>query len=129
MATVVSAPKDPLVGRRVGDRYELQSFIGAGSMGRVYRGRHLSLPRTVAIKVLHGSYQSDRALVARFHREAEAANRIRHPNTVEILDFGEEPDGLLYIVMEFLEGRNLHKMLDEEGLPPLERMTEWMSQL
>ncbi len=83
-------------------------------MGAVYRARQIALEKTVAIKVLHGEHAHDATFAARFHREAKAASRLNHPNSMQVVDFGAEPDGLLYIAMEYLDGRSLHRVLREE---------------
>ena len=84
-------------------------------MGAVYRARQVDLDTTVAIKVLHPELMAETTFAARFKREAKAASRIDHPNSMRVLDYGQEPDGLLYIAMEFLEGKNLHRILHEQA--------------
>ena len=74
-------------------------------MGQVYRARQIALEKTVALKVLHPELAGDATFAARFHREAKAASRLDHPNSMRVLDFGAEPDGMLYIAMEYLDGR------------------------
>jgi len=119
---------DPVLGRVIGGKYEIQSLLGGGGMGKVYKARHRALDKIIAIKVLHGVYQSDAKFAQRFEREALAASKLDHPNGMQVLDFGREPDGLLYIAMEFLAGKDLHKVLLTEGLPSLERTVDIMSQ-
>src|SRR5690242_15803572 len=101
---------DPCVGRTIGDRYEIGELIGVGGMGRVHRGLQRSLDRPVAIKFIHPHLLSSDTAAARFMMEARAASRLRHPNVVNIYDFGRtSPDemGELYLVMELLHGSNL----------------------
>src|SRR5579859_4957331 len=105
---------EQLVGRVLAGKFVIESLIGSGAMGAVFRARQVALEKTVAIKVLHGEHADDPAFAARFHREAKAASRLNHPNSIQVLDFGAEPDGLLYIAMEFLDGRSLHKVLRED---------------
>ena len=105
---------DPLIGRTIAGKFEIESFVGSGAMGAVYRARQTSLEKTVAIKVLHQENARDLTFAARFQREAKAASRLSHANSLAVLDYGEEADGLLYIVMEYLDGRNLHQVLREE---------------
>lgn len=106
---------DPLVGRVLANKMEVEALLGEGAMGRVYRARHLSLDKTVAIKVLHKELNTDKSIVGRFKAEARGASRLTHPNAVQILDFGVDgPDGLLYIAMEFLEGEDMSKILARE---------------
>ncbi len=84
-------------------------------MGSVYRARQAGLDKIVAIKVLHRELLAEPTFATRFKREATSASRIDHPSSLRVLDFGEEPDGLLYIAMEYLEGRTLFKVLREEA--------------
>lgn len=110
---------DPLIGRTIGDKYRIDALLGSGAMGRIYRSEHSALERTVALKVLHPHLTYNESLVHRFLREARAASRLSHPNIVTLLDFGQDAeDGLLYLVMEHLEGRSLQSFIDDDG--PLE---------
>jgi serine/threonine protein kinase len=104
-----------MAGREIGGRYRILAKLGEGGMGAVYRGEQMSLKRTVAIKLLRPELSADAALVRRFNTEAELAARLSHPNTVNIYDFGQEPDGTLYIVMELVDGRSLRQVLTAEG--------------
>src|ERR1019366_5814178 len=108
------AGHEELVGRTIAGKYVVEGLIGTGAMGAVFRARQMALEKTVAIKVMHGEHASDPAFAARFHREAKAASRLNHPNSIQILDFGAEADGLLYIAMEYLDGRSLHALLRDE---------------
>jgi serine/threonine-protein kinase len=84
-------------------------------MGIVYRARQLALDRTVALKVLHRELAADEGFAERFWREAKAASRLDHPNSIRVIDFGQEPDGLLYLVMEYVEGCDLFELIMERG--------------
>lgn len=106
---------EALVGRTIAGKFLVEAPIGAGAMGAVFRARQIALEKTVAIKVLHGEHAGDASFVARFQREAKAASRLNHPNSMQVIDFGAEPDGLLYIAMEYLDGRSLHRVLRDEG--------------
>lgn len=86
-----------LIGRTIAGKFVVEELLGAGAMGAVYRARQIALEKTVAIKVLHGEHAHDATFAARFHREAKAASRLNHPNSMQVVDFGAEPDGLLYI--------------------------------
>ncbi len=108
------AGHDLLVGRTIAGKYVVENLIGSGAMGAVFRARQVALEKTVAIKVMHGEHADDPAFAGRFHREAKAASRLNHPNSIQVLDFGAEPDGLLYIAMEYLDGRSLHHVLRDE---------------
>lgn len=118
------ASKDPLVGRTIAGSYVVLDLVGVGGMGRVYRAEQRMLGRTVAIKVVHPHLLSDEQSVARFYNEAKAASRLNHPNSVSIIDFGRTDDGILYLVMEFLQGRDLARMIREDGALPLPRICE-----
>lgn len=105
-----------LLGRVLGGKIEVQSFLGGGGMGAVFRAHHRTLDKAVAVKVLAQRGEADALRSARFAREAQATARFDHPNAVRILDFGEDgPDGLLYLVMELLDGRDLDQILRRVG--------------
>jgi len=99
--------QDPLLGRTVGGRYRLISRLGAGGMSAVYLARHVMIDRLMAIKTLRRDLAKDPIQRDRFIREARAVNRINHANIVEITDFGETDDGLVYLVMEYVPGESL----------------------
>jgi eukaryotic-like serine/threonine-protein kinase len=119
---------DLLVGRMLAGKYKLERKLGEGGMGAVYRARQVALEKTIAVKVMHKELASDPMFAARFHREAKAASRLDHANSIDIHDFGEEPDGLLYIAMEFLDGRDLLAIVEEEGSMPAARIVDILSQ-
>ncbi len=118
-----------LVGRTIGGRYAIDALVGEGAMGAVYRASQIVLGTTVAVKVLHRPLHADPTFTSRFLEEARAASRINHPGSVRVLDFGEEPDGLLYIVMEYLDGRPLDQVLAAEGPLPSPRIVDIASQI
>ncbi|WP_205633933.1 protein kinase domain-containing protein [Labilithrix luteola] len=121
---------DPLLSRKINDgKYVIESLIGSGAAGAVYKAQHRELRRTVAIKVLHPHYQKDPHFMKGFRGEALAASQLDHPNVMRVLDFGQEPDGLVYIVMEYLSGRTLQNRLDEERRLAPERALELMIQV
>jgi serine/threonine protein kinase len=126
---VSSISIDPLLGRAVAGKYEIRELLGTGAMGKVYRAYHSGLDKMVAIKVLIRIPGVEEAQARRFRAEARAASRLEHPNSVQILDFGEEPDGLQYIVMELLEGIDLQQLVAEQGPLPTERVAWIMSQV
>ncbi|MBS2011325.1 MAG: serine/threonine protein kinase [Deltaproteobacteria bacterium] len=114
-----------LKGRALADgRFVLESLLGGGASGEVYRAMHTMLRRPVAVKVLHPTLQLSQDYCARFYAEALAASQLDHRNVLRILDYGQEPDGLLYIVMELLDGKNLERILEETGPLPLERLVD-----
>jgi serine/threonine protein kinase len=97
-------------GSLLAGRYQLESRIGSGAYGTVYRAQHLELRATVAVKVLQTGPGASARAVERFRREGISACRVRHPNAVSVLDFGTTPSGVAYLVMEYLEG---HSLLEE----------------
>ncbi len=107
--------EDPLLGRTLDDKYRLDERLDGGGMGTVYRGMHLLIDRPVAIKVLNQRYAEDKTAQERFRLEARAAGRVRHINAIAVTDFGRTSDGLLYAVMELLEGRSLQDVLARES--------------
>ena len=109
---------DPFVGRTLDEKYIVEERLGAGGMGAVYRARHLSMDRPVAIKFLHQRFMEDESARTRFQTEARAAVKLRHANAVSVTDFGQTAEGVIYIVMELLEGRTLREILSREA--PLE---------
>ncbi|MBI3653290.1 MAG: protein kinase [Acidobacteria bacterium] len=105
---------DALLGKTVDGRYTLEKCLGRGGMGAVYRARHNKLPKYFAIKVLLPGIASDRLLVDRFKKESIIVAQIKHPNVVAVQDCGETADGLLYMVMDYIEGQSLRSWLDNE---------------
>jgi eukaryotic-like serine/threonine-protein kinase len=101
-------------GQVLGSRYEIRECIGSGGMGAIYAARRIHIGDTVAVKVLRPEVVHDTQSRERFQREARAAARLHHPNAVVVHDFGQDPDGTTYIVMELLEGRSLRQFLSEE---------------
>ena len=102
--------------------YEIQSLVGAGGMGEVYRAHDSRLNRTVAIKVLPASFSADRDRLQRFAQEARAAAALNHPNILSIFDIGEEK-GAPYVVSELLEGETLRERLRNVARPSEGRST------
>jgi len=96
--------------------YEIKKLLGSGGMGAVYKGRQKSLDRPVAIKILSATLdESDQGFAERFKNEARALAKLKHPCIVGVYDFGTAADGLLYIVMEFIDGTDVAKMIAKEG--------------
>jgi serine/threonine-protein kinase len=125
------APKDTdLTGRSIaGGKLVLSARLGSGGVGAVYRATHRDLNKEVAVKVLRDGVQSDLEFCQRFHAEARAASSLDHPNLIRVFDFGQEPDGLLYISMEFIKGGSLQDVLDNEKRLTTERATAIMIQV
>jgi eukaryotic-like serine/threonine-protein kinase len=107
-----------MIGEQFGN-YRSISLLGEGGMGAVYLAEHPGIGRRVAVKVLHKNYTRDEHLLARFLNEARAANAIRHPNIIEILDSGMLADGTPFLVMELLEGESLGVRLRQTGALPI----------
>ena len=110
-------PDDPLSGRVLSGRYRLTEVLGRGGMGAVYRAHHILMDKPVAVKVLRQELASDTEAVARFHREARSASRLDHDHIIRVTDFGQTDDGLLFLVMELLDGENLAQVLRRGPLP------------
>jgi serine/threonine-protein kinase len=115
LAALVRKPQDPLVGKVIDNKYVVLERIGTGAMGSIYKAEHRALSKQIALKVLHRHLLTEESHVKRFHREAKAASRLNHPNAIAMLDFGQTEDGLSYIAMEFLPGRDLCRVLFDEG--------------
>ena len=105
---------ESLLGQQVGS-YQIQSLLGAGGMGVVYKGRDVRLNRSVAIKVLPADKVSDPERKRRFIQEARAASALNHPNIITIYDIGNE-SGIDFIVMEYVEGKTLDQRIPRKGM-------------
>jgi serine/threonine-protein kinase len=125
---VPEVPADPTIGRTIAGKFAVERRLGAGAMGVVYLAKQLALEKTVAIKVLHRELAVDETFAQRFRREARAASRLDHPNSIRVYDFGEEPDGLLYIAMEYVQGCDLFALISEHGPPPPASVVDLLSQ-
>ena len=127
----VALERDPdsLVGTTLSGKYRIDARLNEGGMGTVYRGTHVLMDKTVAIKVLRSSLAADEKIVARFSREARAASRISHPNALTVTDFGEDESGHVFLVMEFLSGKTLKQVLRDEGPLPLARVVDITRQI
>jgi serine/threonine-protein kinase len=111
-------PRDALLGTLVDKRYRIDAQIGEGGMGVVYKATHIALNKVVALKILRGDMAKDPEVVQRFMQEAQAASGIGHENIIDIHDFGTLPDGTAYFVMEYLNGRPLHDLIQRGGSIP-----------
>ena len=122
---------DPFLGRTIANgRIQLLEVIGGGGMGRVYKSLDKQLSREVAVKVLHPEHQSIETAKVYFEREAQSASKLNHPNIINIIDFGEEQtDGTLYLVMEYVQGRNLADLIEEEFPLSTERIVRITNQI
>ena len=117
-----------LIGSIIAERYHISKKLGEGGMGAVYLGEHVKMGRKSAIKVMSQSMAHDHDAIARFNREAANAARINHPNVCAIYDFGETPDGTIYLAMEFIEGETLTDLIHREGQLPPQRAADILRQ-
>lgn len=108
----VAGPQASLVGEVLEGRFRIESLLGEGGMGAVYRTVQISVGRQVAVKVLHADFDDDQAALERFFREAKFVSELTHPSIVHVIDFGQEPRlKILYLVMELIEGPTLDTLI------------------
>src|SRR5262249_47480170 len=106
-----------------------ESVLGAGAMGTVYKARQIALDKGVALKVMHRDLAEEPQFSARFQREAKAASRLDHPCSIRVIDFGQDTDGLVYLAMELVDGRDLLRVVTQDWpLSPL-RIVDILSQV
>jgi len=120
------------VGQVLDDKYRLENLLGQGGMGAVYLATHLGTERYVALKLISPQFMRNNEFVERFKREARAAGRLRHPNVVDVTDFGfarVKEGQVAYLVMEYLDGCTLGDVLAEERRLPLEWVADIMEQV
>jgi serine/threonine protein kinase/uncharacterized membrane protein len=123
---------DHYVGQTLDEKYRLDRLLGQGGMGAVYLATHLGTERYVAVKLITPQFMGNDAFVERFKREARAAGRLRHPNIVDVTDFGFARSGnetIAYLVMEYLDGCTLSVVLREETRLPLQWVVEILEQV
>ncbi len=119
----------------IAGRYLLESRLGRGAMGQVYLAKDNKFAtkklavKTVRQDILSSDDLQEGEAITRFEREAQAAASIQHPNTVSVSDFGETADGIFYLVMEYVEGETLHKLLRREGTLPVKRAVRLLRQI
>ncbi|MBM4362864.1 MAG: serine/threonine protein kinase [Deltaproteobacteria bacterium] len=104
---------DPLIDRTIAGRYRIRKRLGEGGMGQVYLAEHEAIEKKVALKILRPEYSRKEDIVTRFQQEAISASRIKHPNVLDVFDFGRLDTGEAFLAMEFLEGRDLSDELSE----------------
>ncbi len=136
MRATGAEPEDPLIGKTVDGKFQVIERMAEGGTGRIYRAEQISLKKPVALKVLHPAltaaskfFDKPSGHTDRFRREAYAASRLNHPNSVQILDFGRDPSGVFYIAMEMLDGRDLRTVIDADGPLPLKRIVHIANQV
>lgn len=120
--------KDPLLGREFKD-YRVTEKLGGGAFGAVYRAEHTRLSKSFAVKVLHPHIATNEDIVTRFRREAQSLAALDHPNIVQIIDFDQDPEIGFYLVLEWLKGEPLNKLLKREKALPFEQVAELFTQL
>jgi serine/threonine-protein kinase len=133
----VVAPSSPpprsqqrdLFGKTIGGKYVVRSILGEGGMGTVYEAEHLTIGRSVAVKILHPNQARKKDAVRRFHQEARAAGAIGHPNICEVYDLGTLDDGSPYLVMEKLVGETLADRISAEGGLPFDDVIDILTQV
>ncbi|MCU0690984.1 MAG: protein kinase [Polyangiaceae bacterium] len=128
VGAVSVSSEDPLIGSTLPGGYVIIELIGVGGMGRVYRAEQVALGRTVAVKIVHPSLLGDQSAAARFITEARAASLLNHPNSVSVIDFGKTEAGQLYLVMEFLRGRDVARVVCEDGPLSFHRVIDILRQ-
>ena len=125
-------PSDQYLGQVLDDKYRLERLLGEGGMGAVYLAVHLGTERYVALKLITPQFMRNEEFVQRFKREARAAGRLRHPNVVDVTDFGfarTHGEDVAYLVMEYLDGCTLGDVLKEETRLPLEWVVDILEQV
>lgn len=120
---------DELIGETLPGGFRIEELIGVGGMGMIYRAEQIALGRTVAVKVLHAHLLQDATIPSRFMSEARLASQLNHPNSIAVIDFGRTFSGQLYLVMEYLRGRDLARVVAEDGLLPVHRILGILGQL
>lgn len=110
-----------LIGTSIAGKYRLLRAVGHGGMGTVFKAENSAIGKIVAVKLLHANLADDGVALARFQREARATVAVGHTNIVEVLDMGQEPSGAPYIVMEYVRGKSLKKVLRADGQLPSAR--------
>src|ERR671920_1176148 len=120
------------IGEVLDGKYRLEKLLGQGGMGAVYLATHLGTDRAVALKLIAPKFMRNEEFVERFQREARAAGRLRHPNVVDVTDFGfadSHGERVAYLVMEYLDGCTLADVLAEERRLPLDWVVEILEQV
>jgi serine/threonine-protein kinase len=121
--------EEKLVGHEIAGKYKITSIIGLGGVGSVYKAHHIQTDATVAVKILLKELTKSLEAIKRFYNEARLASNLRHPNTVRVFDFGQTEDGHLYMVMEYLEGKTLTKVMKTESPLKISRIVKISEQI
>ena len=120
---------DPFIGMTIDNKFKLRELIGSGGMGNVYLADQQKVGRTVAVKIMHRHLLGDERAAARFITEARAASQLNHPHSISVLHFGQTNAGILYMVMEYLRGKSLDTVLDDEFPIPFARVANILCQV
>ncbi|MFW5739479.1 MAG: serine/threonine-protein kinase, partial [Myxococcota bacterium] len=128
---VQEAEDDPMLGVVIKNTFRVVRLLGEGGMGRVYEGEQQmgTTTRKVAIKTLHPHLSQDPQIVARFNRECGTVAELEHSNTIQFFDFGQAPDGTLFIAMEFIDGESICDIVERDGPMPSARVDKILRQV
>ncbi len=118
-----------LLGKTIANDYKIEKLLGEGGMGAVFCAKQLSDSQNIALKVILPENITDNTLVQRFLREAKVGLLLSHPNIVKTHKYSKTPDGLLFIVMEYIEGETLQNYLQNHGRLSLQKIVEFLGQL
>ena len=129
LVAVAASEGDPLIGLELAGKYMLEQLIGEGAMGRVYKARQTTLGKPFAVKILAPHLMNDETSHQRFASEAHNAASLNHPNCVSIVDYGRTPEGVTYIVMEFIAGMTLERLITDQFPLARERMVDLTLQI
>jgi serine/threonine-protein kinase len=129
VSTIEAAEGDPYAGLVIADKYHVETLIGEGAMGRVYKAKQTTLGKPFAVKILAPHLLHDEQSHARFAAEAHNAASLNHPNCVSVVDYGQNAEGVTYIVMEYVEGMTLEEIIHEEFPLSRERMVDLAVQI
>ncbi|MCU0691298.1 MAG: serine/threonine protein kinase, partial [Polyangiaceae bacterium] len=131
LPSMVQKQDDPLIGQVIKNTFRVVRLLGEGGMGRVYEGEQQmgNITRKVAIKTLHPHLSQDPQIVARFNRECGTVAELEHPNTIQFFDFGQTPDGTLFVAMEFLDGESVCALIERDGPMSPKRVENIMRQV
>ncbi len=121
--------RDPLVGQKLSDRYEVVSVVGRGGMGVVYKVRQEYMDRYMAIKILHSHMVADSEAVKRFFREAKTVSQVKHHHIITLYDFGMSKLGQPYLVMDYLDGVSLKTEIKDNGPVSIDRAANIYAQV
>jgi serine/threonine-protein kinase len=129
ITSVEATSGDPYIGLELAGKYIVEMLIGEGAMGRVYKARQIALGKPFAVKILASHLMNDEASHARFASEAQNAASLNHPNCVSVVDYGRSADGVTYIVMEYIAGVTLERLITDQYPLARERIVDLCLQL